>query len=56
MALRIGDNQAFGVINVGDAPALCKLCEEQEELVVTEKEFAGSLFRTLNDDSSTISS
>ena len=53
-ALRLGDNDAFGVINVGDVSALCKLCEDQEELVVTEKEFAGSLFRTLNDEASTI--
>ena len=56
VALRIGDNNdAFGVINVGDAAALCKLCGEQRELVVTEKDFSGSLFRKLNDDSSTIS-
>ncbi|WP_027878152.1 DEAD/DEAH box helicase family protein [Meiothermus cerbereus] len=54
VALRLGDNDAFGVINVGDAPALCKLCEEQRELVVTEKEFSGSLFRALNDETSTI--
>jgi hypothetical protein len=54
VALRLGDNDAFGVINVGDASALCKLCEEQGELVVTEREFSGSLFRALNDEASTI--
>ncbi|GIW90227.1 MAG: hypothetical protein KatS3mg109_0659 [Pirellulaceae bacterium] len=54
VALRLGDNDAFGVINVGDTSALCKLCEEQRELVVTEKEFSGSLFRNLNDEASTI--
>ncbi|GIW56342.1 MAG: type III restriction endonuclease subunit R [Nitrospiraceae bacterium] len=54
VALRLGDNDAFGVINVGDASALCKLCDEQAELVVTEKEFSGSLFRALNDEASTI--
>jgi hypothetical protein len=54
VALRLGDNDAFGVINVGDASALCKLCEEQGELVVTEQEFSGSLFRALNDEASTI--
>ncbi len=54
VALRLGDNEAFGVINVGDASALCRLCEEQQELVVTEKEFSGSLFRALNDEASTI--
>lgn len=54
VALRIGENDPFGVINVGDASALCKLCEQHSELVVTEKDFSGSLFRTLNDDSSTV--
>ena len=54
VALRLGNYDPFGVINVGDASALCKLCEEQEELVVIEKSFSGSLFRTLNDAASTI--
>lgn len=54
VALRLGDNDPFGVINVGDASALCKLCEAQRELVVTEKDFSGSLFRGLNDEASTI--
>jgi hypothetical protein len=54
VALRLGDNEPFGVINVGDASALCKLCEEQQALVVTEKAFSGSLFRTLNDEASTV--
>jgi hypothetical protein len=55
VALRLGENDPFGVISVGDASALCKLCGEQRELVVTEKVFSGSLFRKLNDDTSTIS-
>ncbi len=54
VALRLGDNEPFGLINVGDASALCKLCEEQRELVVTEKPFSGSLFRSLNDEASTV--
>ncbi|GIV24574.1 MAG: hypothetical protein KatS3mg026_0266 [Bacteroidia bacterium] len=54
VALRLGDNEPFGVINVGDASALCKLCEERNELVVTEKAFSGSLFRSLNDESSSV--
>jgi len=54
VALRLGGNDPFGVINVGDASALCKLCEGQGELVVTEKEFSDSLFRTLNDKASKI--
>ena len=52
IALRLGDNEPFGLINVGDATSLCKLCEEYpDHLVVTDKEFAGSLFRGLNDGS-----
>lgn len=55
IALRLGENDSFGLINVGDASSLCKLCEEHPELlVVTEKEFSGSLFRELNDDDSTV--
>ena len=54
VAIRLGDNDAFGVINVGDASTLCNLCGEQGEWVVTEKAFSGSLFRALNDETSTI--
>ncbi|MBX6361696.1 MAG: DEAD/DEAH box helicase family protein [Acidobacterium ailaaui] len=54
VALRLGENEAFGVINVGDASSLCKLCEEHKQLVVIEKEFSDSLFRNLNNDSSSI--
>ena len=55
IALRLGENDSFGLINVGDAANLCKLCEEHAELlVVTEKEFSGSLFQGLNDDESTV--
>lgn len=54
VALRLGENEPFGVINVGDTSTLCKLCEEHRELVVTEKAFSGTLFRTINDETSTI--
>lgn len=55
IALRLGENDSFGLINVGDASSLCKLCEDHPDLlVVTEKEFSGSLFRGLNDDDSTV--
>ncbi len=56
VALRLGENEPFGVINVGDTSTLCKLCEEHKdrELVVTEKAFSGTLFRTINDETSTI--
>lgn len=54
IALRLGDRPPFGVINVGDAASLCKLCEGHDELVVTEREFSGSLFRGINDDDTTV--
>ena len=51
IALRLGENEPFGLINVGDASKLRKLCEEHSTLVVTEKEFAGSLFQDINNGS-----
>lgn len=54
IALRLGDNEPFGVINVGDASKLCKLCEEHDLLTVTEKNFTESLFHGINKEQSTI--
>ena len=48
VALSCGENEAFGVINVGDPSKLCKKCEEHEELVVGQTEYAESLFQGLN--------
>jgi hypothetical protein len=46
VALRVGDNDPFGVINVGDDNKLVRLCEAKG-LSVAEREFAGSLFHEL---------
>ena len=55
IALRLGENEAFGLINVGDASALCKLCEEHPDyMVVDDKDFSGSLFANLSASDSTI--
>ena len=54
IALRLGDHDPFGLINVGDTASLCKLCEEHKELVVTEQEFSGSLFQVINQGQSGI--
>lgn len=54
IALRLGDNNPFGLINVGDASELCKLCDKQDELVVGVREFSGSLFRDLSDSESKV--
>ena len=53
IALRLGDNEPFGVINVGDDGKLVKLCEEKG-LNVAEREFAGSLFHELDRPDSTV--
>ncbi|MFZ4079761.1 MAG: DEAD/DEAH box helicase family protein [Pirellula sp.] len=55
IALRLGENDAFGLINVGDAANLCKLCEEHSDfMAVDDKEFSGSLFAKLSAHDSTI--
>ena len=53
VALRVGENEPFGVINVGDDSKLVSLCE-QEGFNVTEREFAGSLFHELAAPRSTV--
>ncbi len=53
MALRVGDNDPFGVVNVGDPGSLRKHCLDKG-LDATEREFADSLFHGLNDDGSRV--
>ena len=54
VALRLGaENEAFGVINVGDDAKLVKLCEESG-LSTGEREFAGSLFHGINQPNSPV--
>ena len=48
VSLHLGDNEPFGVVNVGDPSALSKLLEEQEDLIVSEQSVSGSLFNGLN--------
>jgi hypothetical protein len=53
IALHVGDNEPFGVINVGDDSKLVKLCEENG-LQTGEREFSGSLFHEINKPHSTV--
>ena len=54
VALWLGaENEAFGVINVGDDAKLVKLCEENS-LATGEREFSGSLFHEINQPHSMI--
>lgn len=55
LALKLGNNEPFGVINVGDAKKLYDLCNATPGLVAEERDFAGSLFRKINDNNSRIS-
>ena len=47
------DNEAFGVINVGDDAKLVELCG-QHGIATSEPHFAGSLFRGINEGGSTV--
>lgn len=54
IALRLGaENEAFGVINVGDDAKLVKLCEEAG-LATGDRDFSGSLFHDINKPHSTV--
>ncbi|MEX2523719.1 MAG: DEAD/DEAH box helicase family protein [Gammaproteobacteria bacterium] len=53
IALRLGDYDAFGVINVGDDKKLCDLCEDQG-LLTGESDFKDSLFNSINREDSAI--
>jgi hypothetical protein len=54
IALRIGTNEAFGVISVGDVPQLLTLCEKHPSLQRATKHFSGSLFGGINKPNSSI--
>lgn len=55
IALSVGENEPFGVINVGDDAKLVKLCERHKvELNVRHRDFAQSLFDKVNETNSTI--
>lgn len=53
LALRVGDNPYFGVINVGDEAKLHKLAMDQK-VMGADKDFSNSLFQTINDKDSDI--
>ncbi len=53
IALHLGDNDPFGVINVGDDSKLLKLCDERG-IQSEEREFAASLFQEIDSKHSTV--
>ena len=54
IALKIADNEPFGLINVGDSSELLKLCSNYEELVISDLNFNGSMFDEIKSETSTI--
>lgn len=58
IGLRIGENEWFGVVNVGDSKGLCDLCAERkaehDHYVVEDMQFSGSLFEDIKRDGSPI--
>jgi hypothetical protein len=53
IALRVSDNEPFGVVNVGDDARLVKLCAENG-LQTGEREFSTSLFHEINKPDSAV--
>ena len=53
VALRVGENDPFGVVNVGDPGKLLKRCEKAG-IPVRDSEFGGSLFDAVNRPESTV--
>ena len=53
LGIRVGENDYFGVINVGDEAKLLKLCQEQG-LPTQDKDFSNSLFADLNSGDSRV--
>ncbi len=53
IALRIGENEHFGVINVGDSDKLIKMCEANG-INVSSRDFSSSFFKTINNTNSNL--
>lgn len=53
IGLRVGPNDYFGVINVGDESTLAKLCQENG-LHTEDRDFSDSLFQGLNEKDSRV--
>lgn len=53
IGIRVGENDYFGVINVGNDKKLLKLCDENG-LITSEREFSDSLFEKINKNDSMV--
>ncbi len=52
LALRVGDADPFGLINIGDDSGFYKLAEDVDSFDTESDDFGGALFQTLNDKDS----
>jgi hypothetical protein len=54
LALHVGENGPFGVVNIGDPKNLFDQCRDEPSLNASEQELSGSLFSTINAEQSPI--
>ena len=56
IGLRVGDNDWFGLVNVGDAAKLIRICENavDENMAVSDQAFSDSLFHGIDERNSSI--
>ncbi|MBT4199397.1 DEAD/DEAH box helicase family protein [Desulfobacula sp.] len=56
IGLRVGENDFFGLVNIGDAASLIRLFREnlKENMVVTDQVFSSSFFQDINSKNSPI--
>jgi hypothetical protein len=54
LALRLGDNEPFGIVSVGDAKGVADLCEAHAQLQVSDRDFSGSYFGAISEPASPI--
>ena len=52
LALRLGDQTPFGLINIGDSGKFAKLCENEKSFDAETDDFGKSMFPTINDKDS----
>lgn len=52
--LRIGDNEPFGLINIGNEAELCRRCEPYDLLELRQPEFGRSHFADIDEEQSSI--